>query len=74
MHPPDPQEKRLRFGCGFVAGLVAALLSSTVLLFLEGYSALAFCLGVALVFGLLAMQFGDRFWFTLGESRWWFWW
>ncbi|MCE9635458.1 MAG: hypothetical protein K8T90_07110 [Planctomycetes bacterium] len=69
---PDAFEKRLRFGCGFVfGGLLAFAVGLTELAALTStfWAAVA---GAAVVFGFLAMRYGDAFWESVsGWIRWW---
>jgi hypothetical protein len=69
---PDSFEKRLRFGCGFVfGGLVAFFVALRELAaFTDTFWAVV--VGVAVVFGLLAVRYGDAFWH--GVSEWFRWW
>ena len=65
---PDRLELRVRFACGALFG---ALTVGGTLLEVQVPSRAALALGTgagALVFGLLARQFGNRFW--LGLRRW----
>ena len=71
MDPPDAQEKRIRFGCGFVLGLVAGGYIALRAYSWGGYVAVAIILICALLCGLLAMKQGDRFWLALASLRWW---
>jgi hypothetical protein len=65
---PDRLEKGIRFGCGAVFGAFLGFLWFG--LYWAGISnslvILAF-IGLALVCGVLAMQFGDRFWSGLKD-------
>jgi hypothetical protein len=70
VEPPDVLEKRVRFGCGFLAGCVLALTSSFIWTIYNGYYFAAFCLGCAALCGYGAMKLGDRFW----TEWWWLWW
>jgi hypothetical protein len=75
---PDGTEKALRFGCGALFGVIIAawlllrhLVSGDAPL---GWMTVAFG---AVICGLLALRFGDRFWYAWRESRWlapWWWW
>ncbi len=58
-HKPDPLEKKIRFGCVFIFGLVFGLYSAT------GLAVTAAVAITALIFGLLAMKYGDRFSHTM---------
>jgi hypothetical protein len=71
MEPPDPQEKRIRFGCGFVFGLLAGALVAIRIVLENEYYFLAVCLFFAIVCALLALNRGDRFWLGLKDRRWW---
>jgi hypothetical protein len=67
-HVPDRVEMRIRFGCGFIFGAIAAAIIGMRVI--TGWS-IEFGLGVALVAsltGLLARRHGDDFWKSL------FWW
>jgi len=70
MEPPDTQEKKIRFGCGFVFGFITTALGGMGLLYLDGHHAMAIALSVGGVFGLFAMRHGERFWEYI-VSRWW---
>jgi hypothetical protein len=63
---PDRLEKGIRFGCGFLLGSLVAL--GALLPLVSGRSIVAWCLVGGLLFGYLAMRFGDRFWERI--SRW----
>ena len=73
-HSPEPDsfEKRLRFGCGFVFGALVAFL--VVLRELAAFSGTfwAIVVAVAVIFGFLAVRYGDAFW--QGVSDWMRWW
>jgi len=75
MEPPDPLEKRIRFGCGFVFGLLvgAGLTRLLSLVNVGGYYGLALLVTAGVVFGWVAMKYGDDFWFALSEWFWWRW-
>jgi hypothetical protein len=74
VEPPDAQEKRIRFGCGFVFGLFTAGGSGFLYLVWNAYYIAAWCLLVGVLFGFAAMRFGDAFWHSLGKYWWWPWW
>ncbi len=69
MMPPDTTEKALRFGCGFTFGLVAGFFTAfqCIASTWGGLAALAFA--SAVISGLLAMKYGDTFWYSLKD--WW---
>jgi hypothetical protein len=71
MEPPDALEKRIRFGCGFVFGLVVGGYIALRLFPWNGFVVVAIILVSALVCGVLAMKQGDRFWLALTSLRWW---
>jgi hypothetical protein len=70
----DKAEKVIRFGCGFVFGLIVGV--SSLILFLVGNDSswLASALVVALIFGALSMRYGDPFWRWLSRLSLWGWW
>ncbi|MCB9536774.1 MAG: hypothetical protein H6704_11030 [Myxococcales bacterium] len=71
--PPDPDSGAagVRFGCGAVVGLAAGFASTVSFVELGPLGVTLLCLGTALVFGLLAMRRGDRFWERLRDWLWW---
>jgi hypothetical protein len=65
---PDSLEKKVRFGCGFLFGLVIGLLEFTRIFLFSSGSTLIVTVGiVAVVCGLLALKYGDRFWYYVLE-------
>lgn len=65
----DAFEKRVRFGCGFVFGLVSGgLFLVRVVAESLGVNA-AGAVASALICGFLAMRFGERFWSWVRD--WW---
>jgi len=67
---PDTFEKRLRFGCGFLAGIVLGL--SLGVQFSFGRSLfLGAVAAAAILCGLLAVRYGDQFWRALIRTFWW---
>lgn len=75
MEPPSSSEKRLRFACGLILGLiVGAWIAFRYLGKHENYALLTL-LFVGLGFGYLAMIYGDRFWHAVGDAaKGWMWW
>jgi hypothetical protein len=72
-HEPDPMEKRIRFGCGFLFGLVIGLFEFARVLYTSaGLVVAVSAVSAALVCCWLAMKYGDRFWTEL-LSRWQWW-
>lgn len=67
---PDTQEKGVRFGCGFVLGLLLGGLGGARMFFDDGSAILAVTIVVAMVPGLSAMRFGDSFWHALKHFLW----
>jgi hypothetical protein len=62
-HPPiDAFEKKIRLGCGLIAGLVVGLFVGFLSLNLIAVPLLAFAIALAVLFGVLAVRYGDRFW------------
>ena len=69
---PDSFEKRLRFGCGFVFGASVAVVVALQWLATFTGTFWAVAAGVAVVFGLLALRYGEGFWQRV--SDWFGWW
>jgi hypothetical protein len=67
-HVPDQLERRIRFGCGSVVGAVLGFVWALWELE-EIRLSLAIGAGTALLSGVLATRYGDRFWYWL---RWFF--
>ncbi len=67
---PDRVEKAIRFGCGALFGLFFGFVAA--LKFAEKSYAMPIAIAgvVALVFGLLAMRIGDRFWQSIRNLFW----
>ncbi len=63
--PPDSAEKKVRLGCGVVAGLALGLSLGFVSMQLAGASLWVFAGIFAIVFALLALRYGDRFWLAV---------
>jgi hypothetical protein len=70
---PDTLAKGIRFGCGFVAGIM--LVASGGLWFhaARGEYILAGLIAAGIVCGMLAMRYGEKFWDVLGRAvrNWW---
>jgi hypothetical protein len=69
---PDASEKRVRFGCGFVfGGIIGFFFALREIAAFTG-TFWAFVAGIAVLFGFLAMRYGDEFWHSLPDwLRWW---
>jgi hypothetical protein len=62
-HPPiDALERKIRLGCGVIAGLVVGLFVGFLSLNLVGGPLFAFAIALAALFGVLAVRYGDEFW------------
>lgn len=67
--PIDSLEKKIRFGCGLIAGLVIGLPTGLLTFELIAGPLWTFAIVLAVVFAFLALRFGDKFWTWL--IRWW---
>lgn len=68
---PGAVEKGIRFGCGFMFGVVVSMVW-----FLWGWPAGLYSLLTVLVLpgvvgGVLALWFGDAFWEWIASHQWW---
>ncbi len=73
-HKPDPLEKKIRFGCGFLFGLVIVFFEFARTIYRHNSVGFVITCAVilALVCGWLALKYGDRFWhYVLERVRWW---
>lgn len=72
-HPPiDEAEKRIRFGCGFVAGVVIAASILLPMVWDHAGAIWAVIVAVGIVCGLCALRYGDDFWTRLIDwTKWW---
>ena len=62
-HPPiDAFEKKIRLGCGLIAGGVAGLFVGFLSLNLVAGPLFVFAVALAALFGVLAVRYGDEFW------------
>lgn len=64
-------ETGIRFGCGFVFGLMCATGTLVFGLATEDRGVLALVVVVAIVCGLLAARYGDLLWTRLSRWLWW---
>jgi uncharacterized membrane protein len=70
--PADALEKKIRIGCGALAGLAVGASVGIVALGLRAGALWAFVGLAVMVFAFLALRWGDRFWLHLiGVIRWW---
>jgi len=65
MKSVDGGEKAIRFGCGFLVGVISGGLLATRLFYANGYALLGATAPLAAILGLAAMRFGDRFWHSM---------
>lgn len=70
--PSDRTEAGIRFGCGFIFGLMCGTATLVIGFATQDRAMIAFVVVVAVVCGLLAVRYGDLFWKRL--SRWLWWW
>lgn len=64
---PDKSEKRIRFGCGFVFGLIVGFFFTLSHIIETWGGVILIALSVAVVCGLLARRYGDDFWYSLKD-------
>jgi hypothetical protein len=63
---PDKLEMGIRFGCGGLLGAAIGF-SFIIELFPNRYAIFVFCIAGAMLCGLLAMRYGDRFWHIIKD-------
>jgi len=68
--PPTPDGWGVRFGCGFVFGLVGFFGAVRYWRLGLGWALLA-ASAVGVAVGVLSAVQGDRFWFKVMEAPWW---
>jgi hypothetical protein len=68
---PDRTELVVRFGCGAIVGLLCGLFVGVGLLFvfpgIWSFVVIAIVLGTPVLYGMLAMKLGDRFWWDIRQ-------
>ena len=69
-HKVSGSERAVRFGCGLVVGLVLGFFLSIQFDILS----IPIAIGAAILFGFLAVAFGERFWNALMKFGSWFGW
>jgi hypothetical protein len=62
--------KAVRFGCGFLFGVVFGGAAAVRTFYDSGYTVVAATILVSTVFGLLAIRYGDRYWLSLKKWIW----
>ena len=72
MTPADNLEKKIRFGCGFIFGLIVGGINLVYFFRDSGYGAVATVIILALVCALLALRYGDAFWRWIANWGFWF--
>jgi hypothetical protein len=68
---PDKTEKVVRFGCGFVFGLVIGFFTAITCVIESWSIVVLIAFGAAVLFGWLAKKYGDAFWNSM--KNWWYW-
>mgnify|MGYP001186307745 FL=1 len=72
MEPPDTLEKGIRFGCGFSFAFILVAAGGLSWAVSSGSHVLAVAIAAGVVFGVLALRFGDAFWHRVAALlRWW---
>ena len=68
---PDRTTKNIRFGCGAIFGALCGL--SFVIYSTEPTTrnTITTCIAFMVIFGLLALRYGDRFWEKISGFPWW---
>jgi hypothetical protein len=61
---PDEAEMAIRFGCGAIFGVFVSILTAFRLAFESLDAIVAIALAVALACGLLAVRYGEAFWYS----------
>jgi hypothetical protein len=69
---PDSLGNSIRFGCGAIFGAATGYAAFLWFLPSEWYVTAIAATGVALLFGFLAIRWGDAFWTWVVEHREWF--
>jgi hypothetical protein len=66
--PPTPLVKKTRIGCGAIFGLVVGLFGGIYWFGLSAGWLWGFAVLLAIVCAVLALRYGDRFWFAIVDS------
>jgi uncharacterized membrane protein YccC len=70
MEQPDALERRIRFGCGSLLGLILGF-AIALNWFVHGWGVFLLLLAShALICGWLATRYGDRFWHRIADWLW----
>ena len=72
-HKPDAAERGIRFGCGFLFGLVVSFAWFFWFWAASPLSMVIVLCVVGIVCGGFATWYGDAFWEWLAQNRWWQW-
>jgi hypothetical protein len=68
---PDRTTKGIRFGCGALLGLLLGLSLVIYLIELTTRITIVACLFFMVIFGLLSVRYGERFWEKISGILWW---
>lgn len=71
MTQPDTYEKCVRFGFGFVFGLVAGALGIGLAFYDSGATVVVVSIVTALICALASLRYGSSFWYWVKDH--WFW-
>ena len=69
---PDQLEKGIRLGFGLLAGAILGVPGAVYSVADDLLTCLLLGAGMALLFGVLAVRYGDRFWYGIRHLLW-FW-
>lgn len=69
MDADETEGKGIRFGCGFIIGILLCGTGWIAYSLSNDYWVMAFAVAGGLLFGFAAMKYGDKFW--EGIYRWW---
>ncbi|MBK8816260.1 MAG: hypothetical protein IPN42_12530 [Methylococcaceae bacterium] len=67
----DSEEKRVRFGCGFIFGFFIGGIVAFKHMVSDGNYLLTASVILGLVCGIAAMKQGDKFWEAFLTGKWW---
>jgi len=69
---PDAAEKGLRFGCGFLFGIIVGGIIAALQFYDDGQTAIAVAIVMGLVAAIASLKLGDAFWRAVSNVFWWF--